>query len=172
MDCVRSAVRQGAWPVNCIYRRDEANMPGSRREVVNAKEEGVEFMWNRQPLEIVGNGRVEGVRVVATELGAPDERGRRRPEPVPGSEETIAVDAVLIAFGFRPSPAPWFAEFGIEVDGRGHVRAGPESQFKYQSTNPKVFCGGDMVRGADLVVTAVFDGREAAEGIMDYLGVS
>jgi glutamate synthase (NADPH/NADH) small chain len=172
MDCVRTAVRQGALPVRCIYRRDETNMPGSRREVANAKEEGVRFLWNRQPLEIVGNDRVEGVKVVTTELGAPDERGRRRPEPVAGSEEIIQADAVIIAFGFRPSPAPWFSEFGIEVDGRGHVRAGLESPFKYQTTNPKVFCGGDMVRGADLVVTAVFDGREAAEGIMDYLGVS
>lgn len=172
MDCVRTAVRQGAWPVNCIYRRDQANMPGSRREVENAKEEGVRFLWNRQPLEVVGGSRVEGVKVVTTKLGAPDERGRRRPEPVPGSEEVIAVDAVVIAFGFRPSPAPWFSEFGIDVDGRGHVRAGPESRFKYQTTNPKVFSGGDMVRGADLVVTAVFDGRGAAEGIMDYLGVS
>ncbi|MFQ5937874.1 MAG: FAD-dependent oxidoreductase [Acidiferrobacterales bacterium] len=172
MDCVRTAARQGATTVTCIYRRDEENMPGSRREVANAKEEGVRFLWNRQPIEITGSARVEGVKVVATRLGAPDERGRRLPEPVPGTEEVIPADCAIIAFGFRPSPASWFAEFSIDVDNRGHAKAGPNTRFKYQSSNPKVFCGGDMVRGADLVVTAVFDGREAAEGIMDYLGIS
>jgi glutamate synthase (NADPH/NADH) small chain len=170
MDCVRTAVRQGAASVTCVYRRDEANMPGSRREVANAKEEGVRFLWNRQPLEITGHDRAEGVKVVTTQLGAPDARGRRMPEPVAGSEATIAADSVIIAFGFRPSPAPWFSEFGIEVDDTGLVRA--DGQFKFQTTNSKVFCGGDMVRGADLVVTAVFEGREAAQGILDYLGIS
>ena len=109
MDCNRTAIRQGAESVSCAYRRDEENMPGSRREVNNAREEGVEFLWNRQPVELLGdeNG-VTGVKVVTTALGEPDERGRRRPEPVPGSEEVIPADAVVIAFGFRPSPAPWF----------------------------------------------------------------
>jgi glutamate synthase (NADPH) small chain len=170
MDCVRTAVRQGATSVSCVYRRDEANMPGSRREVANAKEEGVRFLWNRQPLEITGSTSAEGVRVVTTVLGAPDARGRRLPEPEAGSEAIIAADSVLIAFGFRPSPAPWFPEFGIEVDDSGLVRT--SANVKFQSTNAKVFCGGDMVRGADLVVTAVFEGREAAQGILDYLGVS
>jgi glutamate synthase (NADPH/NADH) small chain len=172
MDCVRTAVRQGAASVTCVYRRDEANMPGSRREVANAKDEGVRFLWNRQPLEITGSTRAEGVRVVTTQLGAPDARGRRLPEPVAGSEAIIAADSVVIAFGFRPSPAPWFPEFGIEVDDSGLVRTSADGEFKFQSTNAKVFCGGDMVRGADLVVTAVFEGREAAQGIIDYLGVS
>jgi glutamate synthase (NADPH/NADH) small chain len=171
MDCNRTAIRQGARSVTCAYRRDEANMPGSRREVANAKEEGVKFLWNRQPVEIVGHGRVEGVKVVETRLGAPDERGRRRPEPIPGSEEIIPAERVIIAFGFRPSPAPWFAEFGIDIDASGRVVAGSSHDFHFQTSNPKVFSGGDMVRGSDLVVTAVFEGREAAEGILDYLGV-
>jgi glutamate synthase (NADPH/NADH) small chain len=171
MDCNRTAIRQGARSVTCAYRRDEENMPGSRREVANAKEEGVEFLFNRQPVEIVGSGRCEGVKVVTTRLGDPDERGRRRPEPVPGSEEIIPADAVIIAFGFRPSPPSWLEEFGIETDDAGRVRASERSELKYQTTNPKVFSGGDMVRGSDLVVTAVYEGRLAAEGILTYLEV-
>ncbi len=171
MDCNRTAIRQGAASVTCAYRRDEANMPGSRREVANAKEEGVRFLWNRQPLAIVGDGRVEGVKVCATQLGKPDARGRRAPEMLPGSEEILPADRVIIAFGFQPNPAPWFNEFGIAVDLRGRVQASSKGRFKFQTRNPKVFAGGDMVRGSDLVVTAVFEGREAAEGILEYLGV-
>ncbi len=171
MDCNRTAIRQGAAAVTCAYRRDEANMPGSKREVANSKEEGVSFLWNRQPVEIVGDDRVEGVKVVTTELGEPDERGRRRPQPVPGSEEVIPADRVIIAFGFRPSPAPWFEKFAIELDERGRVRAPLGQKYHHQTSNPKVFAGGDMVRGSDLVVTAVFEGRQAAEGILDYLDV-
>lgn len=171
MDCNRTAIRQGAESVTCAYRRDEINMPGSRREVANAKEEGVQFLWNRQPIEIVGTKQVEGVKVITTRLGEPDERGRRRPEPVPGSEEIIQADCVIIAFGFRPSPSDWMTEAGIETDERGRVIAPQVQQFAKQTTNPKVFAGGDMVRGSDLVVTAVNEGREAAEGILEYLGV-
>ncbi|HEB85785.1 MAG TPA: glutamate synthase small subunit [Gammaproteobacteria bacterium] len=171
MDCTRTAIRQGAFSVTCAYRRDEANMPGSRREVANAREEGVQFLWNRQPVEIVGNGRVEGVKVVNTQLGEPDERGRRRPEPVPGSEEIIMADAVIIAFGFRPSPPDWLVAHGIELDEHGRVKAPSAQTFRHQTTNPKVFAGGDMVRGSDLVVTAVYEGRQAAEGILNYLNV-
>jgi len=171
MDCNRTSIRQGAKSVTCAYRRDEANMPGSKREVANAKEEGVQFLWNRQPIEIVGNDRVEGVKVVTTQLGEPDERGRRLPEPVAGSEEIITADCVIIAFGFRPSPAGWLTEVGIETDERGRVKAPGEQTYKHQTSNPKVFAGGDMVRGSDLVVTAVFEGRQAAEGILDYLEV-
>jgi glutamate synthase (NADPH/NADH) small chain len=171
MDCNRTSIRQGASSVTCAYRRDEANMPGSKREVANAKEEGVQFLWNRQPIEIVGTDRVEGVKVVTTQLGGPDERGRRRPEPVAGSEEIIMADRVIIAFGFRPSPADWLTEAGIETDERGRVKAPEDQAFKHQTTNPKVFAGGDMVRGSDLVVTAVYEGRQAAEGILDYLEV-
>ncbi|MCP5149952.1 MAG: FAD-dependent oxidoreductase [Ectothiorhodospiraceae bacterium] len=171
MDCVRTAVRQGAVSVTCAYRRDQENMPGSMREVENAKEEGVRFLWNRQPLEVLGGRRVEGVKVIGTRLGEPDERGRRRPEPEPGTEEALPADRVIIAFGFRPSPAPWFAEHGIEVDGGGRVVAPEGGAYRFQTSNPKVFAGGDMVRGSDLVVTAVYEGRQAATGILDYLGL-
>jgi glutamate synthase (NADPH/NADH) small chain len=171
MDCNRTAIRQGAASVTCAYRRDEANMPGSRREVWNAKEEGVQFLWNRQPIEIVGSGKVEGVKVVTTELGPPDARGRRTPQPIPGSEELIPADRVIIAFGFRPNPSPWFAEFGIGTDERGRVRVAKDGEPRFRTGHPKVFAGGDMVRGSDLVVTAVFEGREAAEGILRLLGL-
>lgn len=171
MDCNRTSIRQGATSVTCAYRRDEQNMPGSRREVANAKEEGVQFLWNRQPVEIVGTDKVEGVKVVTTELGEPDERGRRRPVPVAGSEEVIPADDVIIAFGFRPSPAGWLKDFDIKLNDWDLVEAPEEQQYMHQTSNPKVFAGGDMVRGSDLVVTAVFEGRNAAEGILDYLNV-
>ena len=171
MDCNRTSIRQGATSVTCAYRRDEANMPGSKKEVANAKEEGVQFLWNRQPVEIVGNGKVEGIKLVTTQLGAPDARGRRSPEVIPGSEEIVPCDRIIIAFGFQPSPASWFADYGIAVDERGRVKAPANGQYRYQTTNAKVFAGGDMVRGSDLVVTAVFEGRNAAQGILDYLEV-
>jgi glutamate synthase (NADPH/NADH) small chain len=171
MDCNRTSIRQGAQSVQCAYRRDEANMPGSKKEVANAKEEGVEFLWNRQPVEIVGNGKVEGIKLVTTTLGEADARGRRSPVIVEGSEEIVPADAVVIAFGFQPSPADWFSEFGINVDDRGRVIAPEKNSFKHQTTNPKIFAGGDMVRGSDLVVTAVFEGRQAAEGILDFLKI-
>ena len=171
MDCNRTSVRQGAESVTCAYRRDEENMPGSRREVKNAKEEGVQFLFNRQPVEIVGNGKVEGIKVVTTELGEPDADGRRRPVVVEGSEEILPADVVLVAFGFQPSPAPWFAEQNIELNDWQGVVAPEEQEFPFQTSNPKIFAGGDMVRGSDLVVTAIWEGRQAAEGILDYLNV-
>ncbi len=171
MDCNRTAVRQGAASVTCAYRRDADNMPGSRREVENSKEEGVRFLFNRQPLEILGEERVTGVRLIETRLGARDDMGRRRPEPVPGTEHVVPADAVVIAFGFRPNPPAWFADAGIETWPNGRVRVDSLGRYPFQTTNPKVFAGGDMVRGADLVVTAVFEGREAAKGIAAYLGV-
>ncbi|MDY6942585.1 MAG: FAD-dependent oxidoreductase [Pseudomonadota bacterium] len=170
MDCNRTSIRQGAAKVVCAYRRDEENMPGSRREYRNALDEGVRFLFNRQPVEIVGDRRVEGVKFITTQLGDPDERGRRRPVPVPGSEEVIPADRVIVAFGFRPSPADWFNAFDINCDPSGRVQV-HRGQQKFQTDNPKVFAGGDMVRGSDLVVTAVFEGRTAAEGILEYLGV-
>lgn len=171
MDCNRTSIRQGAEKVTCAYRRDEENMPGSRREVTNAREEGVEFLFNRQPIAIMGENKVEGVKVVTTRMGEPDHNGRRRPEPVPGSEEVLPADVVLIAFGFRPSPAPWFDQNQIKVNEWGGVIAPEEQKFQFQTSNPKVFAGGDMVRGSDLVVTAIWEGRQAAEGILDYLEV-
>jgi glutamate synthase (NADPH) small chain len=171
MDCVRTSVRQGATSVSCVYRRDEANMPGSRREVTNAREEGVEFLFNRQPIEIVGKDRVEGIKVVETRLGEADERGRQRPEPVAGSETIMEADIVLLAFGFKPSPAPWLNDLGVDLNDWGGVVAPETQEFFFQTTNPKVFAGGDMVRGSDLVVTAIWEGRQAAEGILDYLDV-
>ena len=168
MDCNRSAIRQGAKSVTCAYRRDEENMPGSQREVTNARQEGVNFLFNRQPVEIVADGsRVAGIRLVTTELTEPDEQGRRRPRVIEGSDQVVAADAVLVAFGFRPSPADWFDDYDIHTDESGRVIAPEQSRF--QTSNPKVFAGGDMVRGSDLAVTAIREGRMAAEGILDYL---
>jgi glutamate synthase (NADPH/NADH) small chain len=171
MDCNRTAIRQGADSVTCTYRRDERNMPGSRRDYKNSREEGVEFLFNRQPIEIVGSEQVEGVKLVTTQLGAPDARGRRVPQAVPGSEEIVAADSVIIAFGFLPSPASWFDAHAIRLHDNGRVRVSAAEARPFQTTNSKVFAGGDMVRGSDLVVTAVFEGREAARGILNYLDV-
>jgi glutamate synthase (NADPH/NADH) small chain len=172
MDCVRTAVRQGATRVICAYRRDEENMPGSKREVKNAREEGAEFMFNLQPVgvELDAHGRACGIKVVSTELGEPDANGRRSPVVVAGSEQVLAADAVVMAFGFQPSPSPWMEQHGIGLDSRGRIQAPEKSEFAFQTSNPKVFAGGDAVRGSDLVVTAIYEGRKAAEGILDYLG--
>lgn len=171
MDCNRTALRQGAAKVTCAYRRDQDNMPGSRREVTNALEEGVEFLFNRQPIAIVGGDKVEGIKMVTTKLGEPDENGRRRPEPVPGSEEIVDADVVLVAFGFQPSPPEWLKAIGVDINSWGGVVAPEQQQYKFQTSNPKVFAGGDMVRGSDLVVTAIWEGRQAADGILDFLEV-
>jgi glutamate synthase (NADPH/NADH) small chain len=172
MDANRTAIRQGAQSVTCTYRRDEQNMPGSRRDYKNSKEEGVEFLFNCQPIEILGEHYVTGVKVVETRLGLPGHRGRRIAQVVPGSEQFIPADAVVIAFGFLPSPPDWFETHEIALHGSGRVRVSATAQRPFQTTNPKVFAGGDMVRGSDLVVTAVFEGREAARGILDYLAVT
>ncbi|MGL4901315.1 MAG: FAD-dependent oxidoreductase, partial [Shewanella sp.] len=170
MDCVRTAIRQGASSVVCAYRRDEANMPGSRREVQNAREEGVNFLFNRQPVAIkTQDGQVIGVECVETQLGQADASGRQRPEAIAGSEQLLAADAVIIAFGFQPSPAAWFSDYGIELDQWGRVKASKQSANPFQTSHPKVFAGGDMVRGSDLVVTAIAEGRDAAQGILNYL---
>ena len=171
MDCNRTCIRQGAVSVTCAYRRDQQNMPGSRREVNNAIEEGVQFLWNRQPVAIVGDGKVEGVKLVTTTLGEPDARGRRLPVVVEGSEEIIPADRVIIAFGFRPSPAPWFGDIDVTTDNIGRVIAHGHPH-PHQTRNPKIFAGGDMVRGSDLVVTAVAEGRAAADGILAYLNLA
>lgn len=172
MDCNRTAVRQGARSVTCLYRRDEANMPGSRREVENAREEGVTFRFNRQPVAIESeNGRVTGVRVVETRLGEPDARGRRRAEPIPDSEERVPADRVIVAFGFLAEAPAWFDDLGIARHEDGRILVSTDPDCPGRTTNERIFAGGDAVRGADLVVTAVFDGREAARGMLAGLGI-
>ena len=111
------------------------------------------------------------MRVIETQMGAPGKDGRRQPEPIPGSEEILEADAVVIAFGFRPNPPEWFAEHAVETLPSGRVRVAALGTHPFQTTNPKIFAGGDMVRGSDLVVTAVHEGREAAKSIVRYLGV-
>ena len=179
MDCVRSAVRLGAASVACLYRRDEANMPGSAREVANAREEGVEFLFNCQPLALLGDDTVTSVQVAQTRLGEPDARGRQSAEIVPGSESVMDADVVIIAFGFQPDPPEWLAAHGIGLESNGRIKVTPAPTCKtrtqastslpYQTSNAKVFAGGDGVRGADLVVTATYEGREAAAGIVTLL---
>ena len=173
MDCVRTSIRQGATKVTCAYSRDEENMPGSKREVKNAREEGVEFTFNVQPKGIVVDeqGKVAGVKMVKTQLGEPDENGRRRAEEVAGSEHVIEATKVLMAFGFKPHKMDWLEPYGVEINHWGGINAPEKGEFTHQTTNPKIFAGGDIVRGSDLVVTAIFEGRNAAEGIMDYLDV-
>ncbi|WP_241611451.1 FAD-dependent oxidoreductase [Rosenbergiella epipactidis] len=173
MDCVRTSIRQGATNVICAYRRDEANMPGSRREVKNAREEGVDFQFNLQPLgvEIDGSGKVIGVKMVRTEMGPADAAGRQQAQPVAGSEHVIAADAVILAFGFRPHSMPWLDAFNVEFDATGRIVAPEAAEIAFQTSHPKIFAGGDAVRGSDLVVTAIAEGRKAAEGILDYLEV-
>ncbi len=163
MDCVRTAVRQGAKSVKCLYRRDRANMPGSQREVQNAEEEGVEFVWLSAPKAFVGENRVSGVRAVRMRLGPPDVTGRQSPEEIPGSEETLPCDLAIKALGFEPEDLVrmWGVE-GLEVSRWGTVKA----DFRTKETSlPGVYAAGDIVRGASLVVWAIRDGREAADAI-------
>jgi glutamate synthase (NADPH/NADH) small chain len=165
MDCVRTAVRQGAVSVKCLYRRDRLNMPGSQREVQNAEEEGVRFEWLTLPKGFIGEGRVSGVRVARMRLGAPDATGRQAPEEVPGSDYTEEADLVIKALGFEPEDLPrlWGVE-GLEVTRWGTIRA----DFRTKMTSlPGVYAVGDIVRGASLVVWAIRDGREAAESILE-----
>lgn len=172
MDCTRTSIRQGASDVYCVYRRDEENMPGSRAEVKNAKEEGVQFKFNLSPVEVVEkDGQVVGLKVVETRMGEPDENGRRRAEIVEGSEQIIDCDAVIVAFGFQPNPPAWFNDFNINLTDWNTVVAADSTQYPFQTSNEKVFSGGDMVRGSSLVVHAIAEGRAAAEGILDYLHV-
>lgn len=147
-------------------------MPGSKREVQNAKEEGVNFLWNRQPvgIEKLAGGSL-GLKLVTTQLGEADEKGRRKPVVIEGSEEVLECDHVIVAFGFQTEAASWFESAGIKIDQWNRTVAPQEQKFKHQTSNPKVFAGGDLVRGADLVVRAVFEGRNAAEGILGYLGI-
>lgn len=173
MDCNRTAVRQSAASVTCVYRRDEASMPGSAREVSHCREEGVQFRFHAQPTSIVArDGKVEGVRFVRTELGAADASGRRRMETVPDSEFELAATAVITSFGFNASPPAWLDGLGVRTHLDGRLLLGGdagEGRLPGQTTNPAVFGGGDMGRGADLVVTAVADGMGAAQSILTWL---
>jgi glutamate synthase (NADPH/NADH) small chain len=168
MDCLRTALRSGAKSATCLYRRDLANMPGSRKEYANALEEGAQFQFLANPLELVANagGGVAAVRGVRMELGEPDRSGRRKPRPIAGSEFTTPADLVLVAYGFDPVPFPAGSEFAqITTNEWGGILVDHE-----QMTNvPGIFAGGDSVRGPSLVVHAVRDARRAAEGIHRYV---
>lgn len=168
MDCLRTALRSGASEVTCVYRRDLANMPGSRKEYANATEEGARFLFLTNPTEIVGNGNGDVVEVRCTrmELGAPDASGRRKPRAVPNSEFAIAADLVLVAYGFDPVPWPEGSDFNkLQLDEWDGLKVDAN-----QMTNlPGIFAGGDSVRGPSLVVHAVRDGRKAAQGIHRWL---
>ena len=168
MDCVRTAVRQGANSVICLYRRDRANMPGSMREVANAEEEGVVFEWLAAPRAVLGDASgVEGVRAVRMRLGAPDPSGRHAPEEVPGADFDVPAQLLIKALGFDPEDLPTlFAAPELKVSRWGTVR----TDFRTLMTNlDGVFAAGDIVRGASLVVWALRDGRDAAEAIDSYL---
>lgn len=166
MDCVRTAIRQGAESVKCLYRRDRANMPGSQREVANAEEEGVEFVWLSAPKGFVGDP-VQGVIVEKMRLGAPDASGRQSPEVIEGSDYTEEADLVIMALGFQPEEIPTLWDVPeLEVTRWGTIKA----DFATHSTViPGVYAAGDIVRGASLVVWAIRDGREAADSILSYL---
>jgi glutamate synthase (NADPH) small chain len=167
MDCVRTAVRQGATSVRCLYRRDRVNMPGSMREVRHAEEEGVEFVWQAAPEAFLGDVAVHGVRAVRMRLGTPDATGRQRPEPVPDSSFVVEADLVIKALGFDPEDLPTlFGEPELQVSRWGTIRIDWRTMM---TPMPGVFAGGDIVRGASLVVWGVRDGRDAADGIHAYL---
>lgn len=168
MDCVRTAVREGAQSVTCLYRRDAANMPGSSKEYHNAVEEGVTFLFQAAPQQLVVDerGALAGVDAIRTLLGPPDADGRQRVEELPGSEHCIPADVVIMALGFDIAGLPWLAGSGVEQGSWGELLIDPQS---CRTSHPKVFAGGDCQRGADLAVTAAADGRRAALAIMDQL---
>ncbi len=167
MDCLRTAVRQGAKSVKCLYRRDRANMPGSMREVAHAEEEGVEFVWLAAPEAFIGEDRVREVQVQRMRLGAPDSSGRQRPQPIPGSSFRLPCDLAIMALGFDPDDLP--AMFGapdLETTGWGTLKIDRKTAM---TSLDGVFAAGDIVRGASLVVWAIKDGRDAADAIDAYI---
>jgi glutamate synthase (NADPH/NADH) small chain len=167
MDCVRTAVRQGAKSVRCLYRRDRENMPGSQREVQNAEEEGVEFVWLSAPVAFEGTEHVTGVKLTKMRLGQPDASGRRAPEPEPGSEMSIPADLVIKALGYDPEDLPvMFGDSALTVTRWGTLRVDPKSMM---TSLDGVFAAGDIVRGASLVVWAIRDGRDVADQMQSYL---
>jgi glutamate synthase (NADPH/NADH) small chain len=167
MDCVRTAVRQGAAEVVCLYRRDKANMPGSLREVANAEEEGVRFAWLSAPVRILGQGRVEAVEAIRTHLALPDATGRQQVETLRGSEHVLPADLVIEALGFDPEPYPvLLGQPDLAVSRAGTIRIDPKTM---ETSVPGVFAAGDAVRGASLVVWGIRDGRDAADAIQRRL---
>lgn len=167
MDCVRTAVRQGATSVQCLYRRDRENMPGSQREVANAEEEGVEFVWLSAPLAFEGTEAVTGVKITKMRLGQPDASGRRAPEPDPGSEVTLEADLVIKALGYDPEDLPkLFGAEDLSVTRWGTLRVDHKTMM---TSLDGVFAAGDIVRGASLVVWAIRDGRDVTDHMHKYL---
>ena len=167
MDCVRTAIRQEARSVKCLYRRDKENMPGSAREVNNAEEEGVEFIWKSLPKDFIGNGKAQEISCVKMSLSDPDEDGRQVPLEVEGSEFTVKSDMVIAALGFSPEELPvLFNEQDLPVTKWGTVRVGFDTMM---TSLDGVFAAGDIVRGASLVVWGIRDGREVANSIHDYI---
>ena len=166
MDCVRSSVREGASSVKCLYRRDEANMPGSKKEVVNAKEEGVEYIFNVSPNKIIKEGDLAvGIEVLKTGLSEADESGRQRVSIIEGSEYIEEADVIIFALGFSPEAPAFLNDAKVETNSWGGI----EINDKCQTSNPKFYAGGDCKRGAHLAVTAALDGREAAAEIVKVL---
>ncbi|RLA72776.1 MAG: glutamate synthase small subunit [Epsilonproteobacteria bacterium] len=170
MDCVRTAKREGAKSVTCLYRRDAHNMPGSKKEYKNAMEEGVDFTFYSSPKEITLNedGRAISVEMIKTILGTKDDSGRQRIEEVKGSEFPVKADVVITALGFNPSTPSFLAENGIETNNWGGIVIDKN----YETTTKGIYAGGDCYRGADLVVTAAYDGREAAREIVKSICLS
>ena len=168
MDCLRTAVRRGAASVTCAYRRDELSMPGSKKEVVNAREEGVKFEFNVQPQRIQLNrkGQVCAVEMIRTKMGEPGPDGRRRPQPIPDSGFELKADVLIMAFGFQAHEMPWLRGHGIKLDRWGQIVTGGKGRGTTQTSHDKIFAGGDAVTGADLVVTAMVAGRQAASEML------
>jgi len=168
MDCLRTAKREGAKSVTCVYRRDEINMPGSKKEYKNAMEEGVDFTFLAAPKEIIldEKGNAIAVEIIKTTLGAKDESGRQRMEEVKGSETRVKADVVIMSLGFDPVVPSFLAENGIETNSWGGIIINEET---HETTTAGIYAGGDCFRGADLVVTAAYDGREAARSIANSL---
>ena len=167
MDCVRTAVRQNAKSVKCLYRRDKKNMPGSAREVINAEEEGVEFVWLSNPKEFLGKNKIKNIIVDKIKLGEPDDSGRRKPQIQENSEFKIKTDMVIKALGFDPENLPeMFNSKDLKITNRGTLKI----NFDTMETNlPGVFAAGDIARGASLVVWAIKDGRDAAVSIKKFI---
>ena len=166
MDCVRTAIRQNAKSVKCLYRRDRENMPGSMREVTNAEEEGVDFVWLSAPKAVLGEGSASGMRAIRMRLGLADSSGRQTPEEIDGSDFSMDADLVIKALGFDPEDLPQSFGADLKVSRWGTIR----TDFRTLMTNMDgVFAAGDIVRGASLVVWAIRDGRDAAEAMHSYL---